>query len=141
MVIQRVENQTYYCQDLLSLAIIPFHLTRLKRFRSSADCTPESTLALAARDKDEKAVLKITDHQGNPKVRKDMKFLVNWVGDEPGEETWEPWEGVKHLEILDSYIKEHHELKSLIHNKLLIMQNRDRVGDARRQRGRKPKKK
>ena len=60
-----------------------------------------------------------------------MEFLVHWVGDEPGEEQWEPWDVVKKLEKLDDYIKLHHEeLKSLAHTKKLVMLDRDRVGDA-----------
>jgi hypothetical protein len=33
VLIQRVDGQTYYCQNLLTLAINPYHLTRLKRFK------------------------------------------------------------------------------------------------------------
>jgi hypothetical protein len=58
-VVQRVDNQTYYCQDLLTLAVNPFHLTRLKRFLSSADFTMTKTIELAARDRDEIPVLRI----------------------------------------------------------------------------------
>ena len=126
VVIQRVEGQTYYCQNLLTLAINPFfHLiTRLKRFKSSADCTKEDNIALAARDNDERPVDKITAHRGDPTIRQNMEFLVHWVGDEPGEEQWEPWDVVKKLEKLDDYIKLHHEeLKSLAHTK--------KIGDAR----------
>jgi hypothetical protein len=44
-----------------------------------------------------------------------MEFLVHWVGDEPGQETWDK---VKKLMHLDDYIQlNYNELKSLAHTK------------------------
>ena len=136
--IQRVDGQTYYCQNLLTLAINPYHLTRLKRFKSSEEWTKEDNLALAARDNDERPVDKISAHRGDPTIRQNMEFLVHWVGDEPGQESWEQWDIVKKLVQLDDYIKLHYdELKSLAHTKKLKMLDRDRVGDAKEAKKRK----
>ena len=82
MVVQRVEGQTYYCQDLLSLAITPFFISRLKKFHVSKK---ENVTALAARDKDERVVDRISEHTGNSDRRKDIMFKVHWIGDEPHE--------------------------------------------------------
>jgi hypothetical protein len=138
LVIQRVDGQTYYCQNLLTLAINPYHLTRLKRFKSSEEWTKEDNLALAARDNDERPVDKISAHRGDPTIRQNMEFLVHWVGDEPGQESWEQWDIVKKLVQLDDYIKIHYdELKALAHTKKLKMLDRDRVGDAKAAKKRK----
>ena len=126
-----MEGQTYYCQDLLSLAVLPFFISRLKRFNVSGR---ENVTALAARDKDERIVEKISAHTGTPDRRKDMKFKVHWIGDEPHEFSWEPWNVVKKLAALDRYIDQHQELSKLKHNVELRMQNRDRMGDEKRKR-------
>ena len=133
MVVQRVESQTYYCQDLLSLAVVPFFISRLKKFYHT-DRENKNIHALAARDKDERIVECITDHTGKPEQRKLMTFKVHWVGDEPGEESWEPWSVVRKLEALDKYIDQHAELSKLKHQVELKMQVRDRMGTEKRKR-------
>ena len=67
MVVQRVENQTYYCQDLLSLAVVPFFITRLKEFKHT-DLDNSNIKALAARDKDERVVEFISEHNRNTRT-------------------------------------------------------------------------
>jgi hypothetical protein len=133
MVVQRVENQTYYCQDLLSLAVVPFFITRLKEFKHT-DRDNFNIKTLAARDKDERVVEFISEHTGIPEQRKSMQFKVHWVGEEPGEESWEPWRVVRKLEALDKYIDSHAELSKLKHTVELKMQTRDRMGGEKRKR-------
>ena len=71
---------------------------------------------------------------GIPEQRKSMQFKVHWVGDEPGEESWEPWSVVRKLAALDNYIDSHAELSKLKHTVELKMQTRDRMGGEKRKR-------
>jgi transposase InsO family protein len=124
LVVQRVEKQTYFCQDLISLQVSPFFVDRLKRFTSDDRTDPA---VLAALDKDELQVQSIVGHRGNPKDRKNMTFRVRWVGQEPEDDSWEPWDTVKKLQALDTYIEQHKKLRSLRHTRVLKMNNRDRT--------------
>jgi hypothetical protein len=124
LVVQRVENQTYFCQDLVTLHVAPFFVDRLKRFTSTSEMQydPQS---LAALDRDERVVEAIVGHKGNPNNRKDMTFLTRWKGEEPAEDTWEPWDTVKALEALDVYIAKNPKLKPLEHNRIVIRLDKD----------------
>ena len=113
LVVQRVEHQTYYCQDLVTMQVSPFFVTRLKLYQDNETIAP---MELAAADRNELIVNSIVGHMGDPKSRKSMKFKVHWQNLESSDDTWEPWENVKHLQVLDEYIAAHDsELKLLTH--------------------------
>jgi len=74
LVVVNVSKQTYYCQDLLKMKVIPYFVTRLKKFHNDHSIEP---LALAARDRDELEVESIMGHRGSPSNRKAMEFRVH----------------------------------------------------------------
>jgi hypothetical protein len=88
-------------------------VTRLKPFLVSPRVDPK---VLAAADLGELEVVNVVDHRGSVKNRKEMEFLVEWSD---GDQTWEMWEQVKKLSLVDRYIVEHPEakLKSLLPGK------------------------
>jgi hypothetical protein len=73
---------------------------------------PELT-KIAAADLDEYVVEKIISHRpiGERRTQplSNYFFLVKW--EDFAEPTWEPYSGIKNLEPLDHYSKEHPELK------------------------------
>ena len=89
LVVQRVEHQTYYCQDLVTMQVSPFFVTRLKLYQDNETIAP---MELAAADRNELIVNSIVGHMGDPKSRKSMKFKVHWQNLESSDDTWEPWE-------------------------------------------------
>jgi hypothetical protein len=124
LVVQSVENQTYFCQDLITLHVSPFFVDRLKRFTTSEEMVYDPQ-ALAALDKDELVVDAIVGHTGSPHNRKDMTFRVRWKGDEVAEDSWEPWQSMKDLQALDLYIEQNPKLNVLRHNRVLKRLNKD----------------
>ena len=113
LVVQSIDNQTYVCQDLVTMQLAPYFVTRLKKFHDDNTIEP---LALAAIDRDELEVESIVGHTGSPKERKSMTFRVRWRGFQPEDDTWEPWSQVYNLQALDEYIATHPHLYSLKHN-------------------------
>ena len=70
-------------------------------------CHPEGLqeqdlVAIAAQDLGETAVLAILSHRGDPKKRTTLEFQVQWSDLDV---SWEPWETVKKLALLDEYIR------------------------------------
>ena len=59
-------------------------------------------MAIAAQDLGETAVLAILSHRGDPKKRTTLEFQVQWSDLDV---SWEPWETVKKLALLDEYIR------------------------------------
>jgi hypothetical protein len=61
---------------------------------------------VAARDNDEYTVKQILQHEGDPKHKGTMKFLVHWQGyDDPTEHTWESWKNLRLVDKLHDYLK------------------------------------
>jgi hypothetical protein len=56
---------------------------------------------IAGLDTSSSFVKELVEHTGDPKHRKDMRFLLRWGNDVT---TWESWDKVKSLEALDTYI-------------------------------------
>lgn len=110
LAVVEVDGNTYHCQDLASLKVIPFHISRLKLFDASR--CPDPT-ALASVDKDEWVVETILDHRGpqsgRPKTK--LEFKVRWKGFEPEDDSWLPYSEVRDLEALDVYSSHHPELR------------------------------
>ena len=59
---------------------------------------------LAAADLGEVIAEAVLDHRGNNRKRADLEFQIQW---NDGEKTWEVWEQVKKLSIIDDYILTH----------------------------------
>ena len=60
-------------------------------------------------DVDEYYVDKIVAHEEKDRNPTNWKFKVRWVGYEPEDDSWFNWTGVKDLDALDTYSKEHPE--------------------------------
>ena len=71
----------------------------------------EELEVLSAVDLDEYFVEKIVAHKEKGKNPKNWSFKVGQVGYEPEEDAWLNWTTVKDLAALDTYRKEHPELK------------------------------
>ena len=110
MIVAEVHDNTYVCQDLTTLKLLKFDISRLKLFNLKCG---DDAVDIASKDHGEYVVDKIIDHQHGPdKNKSSMKFLVRWKGYEPDEDTWEPYEHVKDCEALDEYVKNHPDLHS-----------------------------
>ena len=71
----------------------------------SYDAAEHDPKEIAARGKEEFVVFKILKHEGNPKYKTTMKFLVHWEGyDDPSEHTWESWKNLRLVDKLHDYL-------------------------------------
>jgi hypothetical protein len=110
LAVVEADGDKYLCQDLRTQKVLPFHVSRLKRY--VMDDTPDA-VDVAAADDDEYIVEAIVDHRGPPtgRPRKELEFRVRWKGYEPDEDTWLPYNEVSKLEALDAYSATHPELR------------------------------
>jgi hypothetical protein len=105
------ERDYYYCQDVKTLEVQPFHLERLKRFYH--ELSEEQLKELRDWDQNEYYVERILEYTGEPKRRRTLRFRVRFAGQGELEDEWLPWREVKELEALDAFIAEHPELECL----------------------------
>ena len=63
---------------------------------------------LAAADLGEAEVQEVLNHRGSAKKRTEMEFEVRWSD---GDVSWEPWDVVRRLALLDRYILSQPEAK------------------------------
>jgi hypothetical protein len=85
-------------EDVLIHRLHPFHY-------DEANIDPKT---IAARDNEEYTVGQILKHEGDPKHKGTMKFLVHWEGyDDPKEHTWESWKNLRLVDKLHDYLKTH----------------------------------
>ena len=103
-VIMRVRNNVTV-RDLTNGAREEFDVSRLRPFLVSPTCDPK---ALAAADLGELEVSEVLDHRGSARQRAELQFLLHWTD---GEQSWEPWDQVKKLALVDQYIRDHPEAK------------------------------
>jgi hypothetical protein len=83
-------------EDVLIHRLHPFHY-------DESNIDPKS---VAARDTDEYTVEEILKHEGDPKHKGTMKFLVHWKGyDDPTENTWESWKNLRLVDKLHDYLR------------------------------------
>ena len=112
LVEKKVRN-TVTIRDLTCEKTMDVDVSRLKPFLVSPVVDPK---VLAAADMGELEVVRVVEHRGSTRNRKEMEFLVEWSD---GETTWEIWEQVKKLTAVDEYIRSNPErgLKSLVPGK------------------------
>jgi hypothetical protein len=77
-VIQRIEANTYFCQDLITMVCQPINISRSNLF-CHRHLDHHKLICTAAYDKDEEIVEAILTHKGNPRKRKTLYFLVHWL--------------------------------------------------------------
>jgi hypothetical protein len=95
-------NNDISCRHVSTQQLRVFHTDRTMPFFGSSD----SALKMGLLDQDEYFVAKILDHTGDLKRPTTLSFLVQWLGYDPNENTWEPWLLLKANAHLHAYL--HH---------------------------------
>mgnify|MGYP005677371121 FL=1 len=99
-------SNLYDLLDLLSMQSVQAHKAELKPYNMRAT---ERAEEVAVVDRNEYIVDNLLSHRkrsGRNRASKrliDLEFLVHWEGFEDAENTWEPYEGIKHLDAFKSY--------------------------------------
>jgi hypothetical protein len=101
-VINKVGSK-YTVQDLITKKLDDIHVTRLKRFDYDAARTDPREVAM--HDQSEFEIDRIIAHRGDRKNKTTMTFLVHWLGFSDAEDSWEPWENLRHTEQLHHYLR------------------------------------
>ena len=114
LIVVAVDGNNYDIQDLCTLRVERFDISRLKLFRTLH--SQEELRELASRDRDEHVVEFIVDHaySGSPgkrHVKSKYDFRVRWLGYGDADDVWIPYSEAKDLQALDSYIEQHPELR------------------------------
>ncbi|GKT29490.1 hypothetical protein ADUPG1_001205, partial [Aduncisulcus paluster] len=97
-------------RSLLGAATLTVHQRRVAKVVGAH--TMKQMQQIAAGGENEFLVDCLLDHRG--KSKKELEFLVSWSGDEPEENTWEPYRELKDTIALDEYLEEHEDLKHII---------------------------
>ena len=103
------ERNNVTVKDLTADNYHTYDISRLRHFIVAPGIDPRD---IAAADLAEEVVRKILKHKGNPKQRKTLQFEVEWEPD--GDITWESWETMRKLDILDDYLVKHKPLRYLM---------------------------
>ena len=106
--VTKMEANTIFLRDLTGGPNRDVDVSRVKPFIRDGLVEPQ---AVAAADLGETEVIEIVAHRGSPRKRSEMEFQVNWSD---GDTTWEPWENVRRLAVLDDYVKKLPRLKVLL---------------------------
>jgi hypothetical protein len=110
LLITEIQNQTYWCRDLISNQKHPFFIDRLTLYNSgSLDSTPQEVALL---DPEKYNVEEIIDHRGKLTKSK-IQFRVKWIGFDSSENTWEPFKNLKNNIALNAYFAKHPKLMFL----------------------------
>ena len=120
LIVVAVDGNTYDIQDLCTLRVERFDISRLKLYRTSQ--SPDELRELASRDREEHVVEFIVAHayNGSPgkrHVKSKYDFQVRWLGYGPDDDIWLPYSSAKDLEALDTYIEQHPELRAVLGGK------------------------
>lgn len=113
MAVMGNKDNIYYCQDLQTNKITAYDISRLKKFYLDDEPNSITPMQLSALDEDLKFVEEIIDHDGSPKKRTQMQFLVKWKDLPEEENSFIPWKEAHELAALDKYIERHPELACL----------------------------
>ena len=100
-VISNLNN--YVLLDLVNNIHKHYHLTDLKPF--IFDPSIVDPLDIARRDYLEFFIEKVIEHRGNPKRKKSLEFLIQWVGYDSSYNSWEPWNNFRDTECLHEYLR------------------------------------
>jgi hypothetical protein len=96
------DGNLVYIKDLTCQRVLERDVSFLIPFRHPEGLQEQDLVAIAAQDLGETAVLAILSHRGDPKKRTTLEFQVQWSDLDV---SWEPWETVKKLALLDEYIR------------------------------------
>ena len=78
---------------------------RLHPFRYDQEFLDPKEIAM--RDKEEYEVEKVLNHEGDIKLKGQMKFLVKWKGYDESHNSWEPWKNLRLVDKLHAYLRKH----------------------------------
>ena len=95
----------YTLLDLITNKHEDVLLHRLHPFRYDQEFLDPKDIAM--RDREEYEVQKVLDHEGDPKLKGQMKFLVQWKGYDKNHNSWEPWKSLRLVDKLHVYLKNH----------------------------------
>ena len=104
LLVSKVENQTYWCQDLLSGRENPFFVDRLKLFTPAQHISNED---VAVADTDQFIVERIITHRGDTSKRSTLEFKVKWQGYPIANDNtdWIPWSVAMKNVLLKPYLR------------------------------------
>jgi hypothetical protein len=128
-------GNTYVVKDVIQDLIKEYHVTSLKEFLFDPETTDPRKIACG--DSQEFHVERVIEHawrmegevnstaQAGPsssdrkkrKKRSDLFFKIRWLGFDETEDTWEPWKGVMHVDVVKDYCEQHAELRSYVKDK------------------------
>ena len=93
----------YIVHDLIQDKNMKVHVSRLKNF----DYEPQidDPTAIAAKDYEEDEVESILAHQGDPRRKGSLDFLVRWTGFDESEDLWLPWSSLRDNVKLHQYLR------------------------------------
>jgi hypothetical protein len=92
----------YTVRNLVTNKLEDFHITKLQSFEYDPLLVDPRKVATV--DQEMVDIESILQHQGQPKRKGNMKFLVKWSD---GDETWEYWSTVRRTEACHKYLEEH----------------------------------
>ena len=92
----KVDGNRITIEDLTDGSTRTVDISRLKIFRGDAD--PQK---IAAADLGESTAIRIDAFKGQPKKRSSLRFQVVWSD---GDITWEPWQNIKKLALLEDFV-------------------------------------
>jgi hypothetical protein len=96
-------DSTYLIQDLVTQKTEQVHVSLLKKFEY--DPTLVDPVEVAMHDTKEYVVESILGHTGSFDDKSTLKFQVRWKGYGPQDDTFEPWDNVKHNIYLHEYLR------------------------------------
>ena len=92
----------YTIQNLVTYRNEDVHVTNLRPF--NYDPERVNLQEAASRDRKEFIIDRIVSHVGDFKVKRELKFLVKWLGYEESDNTYEPWSHLRDTEQLHAYL-------------------------------------
>ena len=101
-VVNRLGNKYFEVQNLVTQKQYDVFIKRLVPFHYDPERVDPQEIA--RKDEREFLIDHIIAHEGIPKRRLEMKFLVRWAGFGPEDDTWEPWENLRNTDQLHDYL-------------------------------------
>ena len=105
------KGSAYTLMNLVTNKQTTVHISQLKPFEYDPNTTDPREVA--NHDYDEFDVEEILNHEGSPKKKTEMQFLVRWLGYGPDDDLWLPWSELRSNEALHTYLRQHN-MESLI---------------------------
>jgi hypothetical protein len=92
----------YILLDLITNKEKSYHISDIKEFL--CDLRRVNPVDIARKDYSEFFISKILNHRGNTKRVSSLEFLVEWVGYDESENSWEPWKNLREVSQLHDYL-------------------------------------